>query len=182
MYYQKFTTKTGRRCFERIENQRRLSKSFYDKKTKSYPDLKIGQSVSVQVDGKTWSNGRIQEKLPDNSYVVDVEGRSYRRSDVNVKARQEGEENPKRNQTPEVSSAPQSSPIPSEDTPSETDLNGDTRNATSDVQPPTRLHREKFNLSENDNPNEDDNFRPNIKILLCEKEKMLYDMFVTLYI
>ncbi|KAK9687898.1 Integrase zinc binding domain [Popillia japonica] len=70
-----------------IENQRRLSKGYYDSNTKKYPDLKI-----VQVDGKIWSKGNIKEKLPDNSYIVKVDENCYRRSEVNVKPRQETEE------------------------------------------------------------------------------------------
>ncbi|KAK9700896.1 RNase H-like domain found in reverse transcriptase [Popillia japonica] len=75
-----------------IENQRRLSKGYYDRNTRKYPDLKIGQPVSVQVDGKIWSKGNIKEKLPDNSYIVKVDENCYRRSEVNVKPRQETEE------------------------------------------------------------------------------------------
>ncbi|KAK9729307.1 hypothetical protein QE152_g15985 [Popillia japonica] len=76
-----------------IENQRRLSKGYYDRNTRKYPDLKIGQPVSVQVDGTIWLKGNItQEKLPDNSYIVKVDENCYRRSEVNVKPRQETEE------------------------------------------------------------------------------------------
>ncbi|KAK9700418.1 hypothetical protein QE152_g31255 [Popillia japonica] len=75
-----------------IENQRRLSKGYYDRNTRKYPDLKIGQPVSVQVDGKIWSKGNIKEKLPDNSYIVKVDENCYRRSEVNVEPRQETEE------------------------------------------------------------------------------------------
>ncbi|KAK9755036.1 hypothetical protein QE152_g831 [Popillia japonica] len=82
-----------------IENQRRLSKGYYDRNTRKYPDLKIGQPVSVQVDGKIWSKGNIKEKLPDNSYIVKVDENCYRRSEVNVKPRQETEESTSNKET-----------------------------------------------------------------------------------
>lgn len=84
----------------KIEEQRNKSKKYYDKKSKELPSLNIGQKAYVQLrpdTEKTWSKGVVTEKFADQSYNVTVEGKTYRRSNTNVKPRfDNNEDNPVR--------------------------------------------------------------------------------------
>ncbi|KAK9722240.1 RNase H-like domain found in reverse transcriptase [Popillia japonica] len=48
-----------------IENQRRLSKGYYDRNTRKYPDLKIGQPVSVQKEVNVKPRQETEESTSD---------------------------------------------------------------------------------------------------------------------
>lgn len=71
-----------------IETKKRLSKHYYDRKTRMLPELIIGQPVFVQLrpeGNKRWLQGTIKEKLSERSYNVSVNGKVYRRDIINIK-------------------------------------------------------------------------------------------------
>lgn len=75
-----------------IEENRKKTKYWYDKKTRNLPELQTGSPVYVQLapeTNKLWTPGRIAHRINDRSYTVDVNGREYRRSLVHLKPRNE---------------------------------------------------------------------------------------------
>lgn len=65
---------------KRIEQKKRMSKHYYDRKIGVLPKQEIGQPVAVQLNvekNKLWSKGTISEKFSDRSYVIDIDGAKY---------------------------------------------------------------------------------------------------------
>ncbi|XP_055604633.1 uncharacterized protein K02A2.6-like [Uranotaenia lowii] len=82
---------------ESIEKNRKLFKKQYDKQSRDLPILQSGSPVFVQLNpdaSKLWSPGTVSSKLNDRSYLVNVGGKDYRRSLVNLKPRKEPESSP----------------------------------------------------------------------------------------
>lgn len=72
---------------EIIERKKKEAKHYYDKKTRNYPDLKIGQPVMVQVHpdkNSIWTPGRVKDKVFDRAYVVEANDSTYRRNRVHI--------------------------------------------------------------------------------------------------
>lgn len=72
----------------KIEESRRKAKFYYDKGKKDLPKLVIGQPVVTQLNpkiNKEWTPGKVQNKLSDRSYIINVEGKEYHRNAVHVK-------------------------------------------------------------------------------------------------
>lgn len=79
---------------DKIKEQRRNSKLYYDKKTKKLPKLQIGESVHVQLKPKTdklWTSARVEQELSDRSYLVEVNEAKYRRDRTHIRAKQHEE-------------------------------------------------------------------------------------------
>lgn len=77
---------------ESIELNKKKSKYQYDKKAKHLPDLDIGAPVYVQLNPdscKQWTPAVVAHRPSDRSYVVNVDGASYRRDRSHLKLRNE---------------------------------------------------------------------------------------------
>ncbi|XP_043480505.1 uncharacterized protein K02A2.6-like [Leptopilina heterotoma] len=73
---------------EKIDSNKKISKKYYDKKTKDLPKLNIGQGVAVQLNpevNKSWVKGDIVKKVKDRDYIVNVGDRTIRRNIVHIK-------------------------------------------------------------------------------------------------
>lgn len=72
---------------EKVTNQRKLAKYYYDRGTIQLPELNIGQSVVVRLNPevKRWTQGVVTQKVKDRSYIIDIEGRDFRRDRVHIK-------------------------------------------------------------------------------------------------
>lgn len=94
----------------KIEENRRRSKLYYDRKTKNLPKLSVGSPVYVQVhpeSSKQWSSGAVSHRYNDRSYSVNVDGTNYRRSLVHLKPRKDPD-------TPLSRAMPSARDVPSE--------------------------------------------------------------------
>lgn len=67
---------------EKIMRKRQLSKQQYDKHTKDLPELQIGQNVRMKKhpNDKYWQFGTCTQSLGNRSYLIDLDGKSYRRN------------------------------------------------------------------------------------------------------
>lgn len=82
---------------EKILENRRKIKYYYDKKSRELPVFEPGLPVYVQLhpeSNKTWTPAVVGQKLNDRSYIVDVNGSCYRRDLVNIKPRKEPDSRP----------------------------------------------------------------------------------------
>lgn len=73
---------------DKIVENRRRNKRYYDRNSKILPELEIGTPVIVQINPETskqWTKGVIEQRVKDRSYVVNVDGALYRRNIVNIK-------------------------------------------------------------------------------------------------
>ncbi|XP_011437820.3 retrovirus-related Pol polyprotein from transposon 297 [Magallana gigas] len=67
---------------EKIMRKRQLSKQQYDKHTKDLPELQIGQNVRMKKhpNDKYWQFGTCTQSLGNRSYLIDLNGKAYRRN------------------------------------------------------------------------------------------------------
>jgi len=66
---------------EKLKAKRQKAKSYYDRGSKSLPELEIAQEVRVAgQQNKIWEAGTCVEKLSDSSYLVEVNGGTVRRN------------------------------------------------------------------------------------------------------
>lgn len=67
---------------EKIMRKRQLSKQQYYKHTKDLPELQIGQNVRMKKhpNDKYWQFGTCTQSLGNRSYLIDLDGKSYRRN------------------------------------------------------------------------------------------------------
>ncbi|XP_038060249.1 uncharacterized protein K02A2.6-like [Patiria miniata] len=74
---------------DQIARKRQQAKKFYDRTAKPLPQLVVGQTVRVktrpQVDHAPWKPGVIKDKVAPRSYIVEVDGRRYRRNRVHLR-------------------------------------------------------------------------------------------------
>lgn len=74
---------------ERITEKRQVTKASYDKRSKDFPELRVGDNVFVQRRPDVmpdWEKATLLRKLPDKSCEVETEdGGIYRRSAIHVK-------------------------------------------------------------------------------------------------
>ena len=74
---------------ERVITNRRQAKMYHDRGSKELPDLVIGQPIrakgSPQKEGSPWLPGRVMEKVAPRSYLVEVNGRKYRRNRIHLR-------------------------------------------------------------------------------------------------
>ncbi|XP_055605136.1 uncharacterized protein K02A2.6-like [Uranotaenia lowii] len=88
----KLTPKVVENVAEAIETNRKKAKQQYDKKTRELPDLEVGSPVYVQLNpesSKHWTPAVIHQRQNERSFVVDVQGSSYRRDRKHLKPRKE---------------------------------------------------------------------------------------------
>ncbi|KAF2903912.1 hypothetical protein ILUMI_02264 [Ignelater luminosus] len=79
-----------------IEDRHKHSKLYCDRNTKSSPALSLRDKVNVQLKPNTdrvWSRGHVEQRSSERSYLVSQNGKHYIGNKVNVKLRQETEEN-----------------------------------------------------------------------------------------
>ena len=72
----------------KIEHKRRLTKQQHDKRACNLPQLEIGQPIYVKSKAgqeHKWEKAICKDKLSDRSYIVDVNGESYRRNRTHLK-------------------------------------------------------------------------------------------------
>ncbi|XP_062713226.1 uncharacterized protein K02A2.6-like [Aedes albopictus] len=108
---------------ESIEVNRKKSKQQYDRKAKVLPDLEVGAPVYAQLNPdscKQWTPAIVSQRQSDRSFVVDVDGSSYRRDRKHLKLRNEHLTPSRSRSTPDVSelSDPKPSATTNEQTPS----------------------------------------------------------------
>ena len=74
---------------EQVINKRRRAKKYYDRNAKSLPELVTGQPIRAKVHPKDhhsdWKSGVVKAKVAPRSYLVEVNGRSYRRNRVHIR-------------------------------------------------------------------------------------------------
>ncbi|XP_038116848.1 transcription factor mef2A-like [Culex quinquefasciatus] len=90
--FEKYTPRIVQNVPEAILENKRKVKYYYDRKSRNLPALETGSPVYVQAHpeiSKTWTPAIVTEKLNDRSYVVDVNGASYRRDLTNLRPRKE---------------------------------------------------------------------------------------------
>jgi hypothetical protein len=65
----------------KINRSRAKQKKFFDRGSRQLDELKVGDAVRMRLPGeKTWSKGAVVKQPGDRSYIVRVNGRSYRRN------------------------------------------------------------------------------------------------------
>lgn len=72
-----------------VAKKRQQAKRFYDTSAKRLPELVVGQPIRAKVHPKaphsTWTTGTVTAKVVPRSYLVDVNGRSFRRNRVHLR-------------------------------------------------------------------------------------------------
>ena len=72
----------------KIEHKRRFTKQQYDKRARNLPQLEIGQPIYVKSKAgqeHKWEKAICKDKLSDRSYIVGVNGESYRKNRTHLK-------------------------------------------------------------------------------------------------
>ncbi|XP_011859085.1 PREDICTED: uncharacterized protein LOC105556599 [Vollenhovia emeryi] len=74
---------------EKISSSKLRSKYYYDRTARKLPELQVGQPVMVQLkpEENHWSKGKINHRISDRAYMVNVKDALYRRSAVHIKPR-----------------------------------------------------------------------------------------------
>ena len=71
---------------EEIMIKRQKAKKCYDRRARRLPELKVGQPVRAKINPKsTWQPAVVQENIAPRSYIVQLNGRSYRRNRVDIR-------------------------------------------------------------------------------------------------
>ena len=74
---------------DQIARKRQQAKKFYDRSAKPLPQLVVGQPVRVKtrprIEHAPWTPGVIKDKVAPRSYIVEVDGRRYRRNRVHLR-------------------------------------------------------------------------------------------------
>ena len=71
---------------EYIMLKRQNAKKCYDRRARPLPDLVIGQPVRAKINPKsTWQPAVVQENIASRSYIVQSNGRNYRRNRVDIR-------------------------------------------------------------------------------------------------
>ena len=74
---------------DQIARKRQQDKKFYDRSAKPLPQLVVGQPVRVKtrprIEHAPWTPGVIKDKVAPRSYIVEVDGRRYRRNRVHLR-------------------------------------------------------------------------------------------------
>ncbi|XP_062703852.1 uncharacterized protein LOC134286278 [Aedes albopictus] len=96
MCEEKYSPKIEEKVKEKITLNRRRAKAYYDRQSRSLPELEIGQPVFVKLKptDKEWKKGTVINPVSDRSSVVAVEDREYRRDNTLIKAKRAFEEPP----------------------------------------------------------------------------------------
>jgi len=72
-----------------VARKRQVAKSYYDTKAKPLPPLVIGQPIRVKTHPQqahsNWKPGVIVDSVAPRSYIVQVDGRKYRRNRVHLR-------------------------------------------------------------------------------------------------
>lgn len=74
----------------KIKQAKENAKFYYDQHARRRVSLEIGQPVYVQVNSevsKTWSPGTVEQKFNERSFLVNVNGSTFRRNVDNIKPR-----------------------------------------------------------------------------------------------
>ena len=83
-YPEQYSPKVQEGLTEQVILNRCRAKKYYDRGAKELPDLVIGQPVRVkaspQKTNTPWLQGRVSDKVAPRSYLVEVNGRKYRRN------------------------------------------------------------------------------------------------------
>ena len=87
---------------KRLMELKKVSKKYYDRKTRPQDDLKIGQNVFVKMrpEDKMWVEGTIESRETERAYKVKVNGKVYLRDRWLLKHKYEKEPVPEQNQPP----------------------------------------------------------------------------------
>ena len=66
--------------------KRQKAKKYYDRKAKSLPELVVGQPVRARISPKsTWKPAIVQQNIAPRSYIINANGRNYRRNRVDIR-------------------------------------------------------------------------------------------------
>ena len=67
---------------KKIEKQRNNAKQHYNRNAKDQQQLKNGQKAYIKItpDNKKWEPGYIRKQIKDRSYIININGRNYRRN------------------------------------------------------------------------------------------------------
>ena len=79
-----YTPKVQDAVPQQVAHKRQQAKRFFDRRAKSLPDLVIGQPIRAKAhpraEDSPWKPGIVKGKVAPRSYLVEVEGRQYRRN------------------------------------------------------------------------------------------------------
>ena len=74
---------------DKLVDRRQRAKKYHDRNSKQLPELVVGQPVRAKVHPKVphskWLPGKIEAKVAPRSYLVQVNGRTYRRNRVHLR-------------------------------------------------------------------------------------------------
>ena len=71
---------------EDIMTKRQKAKKCYDRRARPLPELVVGQPVRAKINPKsTWQPAVVQENIAPRSYIVQSNGRNYRRNRVDIR-------------------------------------------------------------------------------------------------
>lgn len=156
-----------RNVSKQIENQRRKTKKYYDRKSKQLPQVIVGRKVMAKVNHKSkeWQEATVEKEDSPNSYWIRTNNDSvYRRSRVDIKPIPEAIE---------IDNINNSATLNNEPVPSQSPAKINHENSTSVSTP--KNHLQKFNQTNNNIPpssqNHRFNTRPKRTIKMPEKYK-----------
>ena len=87
-FYRSTAATNHRKSLRENRQEIKKSKVYYYSKTKELLQLGIGQSVAVQLNldkNYLWKSGKIQGKLKDRDYLINVDDRLCRRNLFHIK-------------------------------------------------------------------------------------------------
>ena len=86
---EKYMPKLVEQVPEKIIERKMRAKSYYDQRTKTLPQLVVGQPIRVkthpQLRHSTWKQGKVLSEAAPRSYKVDVNGTTYTRNRVHLR-------------------------------------------------------------------------------------------------
>ena len=84
-----YTPRAIKNVPNQIRESRQKAKSYYDAHTKPLPKLEMEQSVLVQthphIPHSKWSIGRVLKQVAPRSYLVEVDGKRYKRNRIHLR-------------------------------------------------------------------------------------------------
>ena len=106
--------RTVRNVQTNLYNKRVSQKNFHDKSAKPLPVLSTNQTVRVQTDSGHEKLGFVKSEVQPRSYIVNINGKDYRRNRQHLLA--VGEKKPAPSPTVDISPTPRITPKPTKDT------------------------------------------------------------------
>ena len=65
--------------------KKQQNKKYYDKKSRSLPSLVVAERIRTKTHPQTWTQGTVVRKETDRSYIINANGRNYRRNRFHIR-------------------------------------------------------------------------------------------------